>query len=370
MNDASTFNTAHAQAIYLFCTEGSSDKVYQASLHSQDGGWVVEFAYGRRGQTLKTGTKTSNAVSYTEALKMFNKLVKEKTSKGYTEDQTGLSYTCSEHKARVSGHLPQLPTAIAASEVAKLLENDGWGMQQKRDGENRMLLIKDHHVQGINRKGLFVDIPLEWSKQFSIFPDCLIAGEAVGDNYYAFDLLEHNGCDLRKSTFRMRFCSLNDMFSKSIMTSKTLGNCFKIIPLIFTSNLKRDHLRSIEVNHGEGVVFKDLNAPFVIGKCQSSLKHKFVESATCIVLRKNTQRSIAVGLLDENGTLLDLGNVTIPENSEIPVINSLVEIRYLYRFENGCFEQPVYLGIRNDIDLEDALLSQVTRKKLKSLMAG
>lgn len=370
MNDISTFIAGHAQAISLFCTEGSSDKVYQVSLVQRDSGWVVEFAYGKRGQTLKTGTKTLSPVIFTEALKLFNKLVKEKTAKGYTEDQTGIAYTSSVHSHRVSGHLPQLPTAITSSELDGLLENDGWGMQQKRDGENRMLLIKDHHVQGINRKGFFVDIPMRWSELFSTLPDCLIAGEAVGDSFYAFDLLEHAGCDLRKITFRMRYWGLQDMFSKSVCATKALDECFKIIPLIFTSHLKRDALRVIHEGHGEGVVFKDMNAHFEIGKCQSSLKHKFVESVTCIVLHKNQQRSVAVGLRDENGILIDLGNVTIPENYAIPEADSLVEVRYLYRYENGCFEQPVYLGPRTDIDLADAVLSQITRIKHKSLTAA
>jgi hypothetical protein len=40
----------------LYYRQGSSDKVYQASLESVDGGYVVHFAYGRRGATLQTGT--------------------------------------------------------------------------------------------------------------------------------------------------------------------------------------------------------------------------------------------------------------------------------------------------------------------------
>ena len=45
--------------ITLYYREGSSDKIYQVAIEEQNGGWVVHFAYGRRGSALTTGTKTS-----------------------------------------------------------------------------------------------------------------------------------------------------------------------------------------------------------------------------------------------------------------------------------------------------------------------
>lgn len=42
----------------LYFQEGGSDKVYQASVEPSQGGWVVNFAFGRRGSTFSTGTKT------------------------------------------------------------------------------------------------------------------------------------------------------------------------------------------------------------------------------------------------------------------------------------------------------------------------
>lgn len=70
------------------------------------------------------------------------------------------------------------------------------------------------------------------------------------------------------------------------------------------------------------------------------------------------------------GLMLDLGNVTISENFTVPDVGSLVEIRFLYRYEFGCFEQPVYLGSRTDIDVDDAVVSQITRIKSKTLTAA
>ncbi|MEA3188176.1 MAG: bifunctional non-ous end joining protein LigD [Chthoniobacter sp.] len=47
----------------LYYRQGSSDKVYQASIEQDHGGYVVNFAYGRRGTTLQTGTKTQSQVN-------------------------------------------------------------------------------------------------------------------------------------------------------------------------------------------------------------------------------------------------------------------------------------------------------------------
>ena len=75
--------------ITLYFREGSSDKVYQAQIEPKDGGFIVTFAYGRRGSTLTTGTKNATAVDYGAAKAIYDKLVKENTAKGYTPAETG-----------------------------------------------------------------------------------------------------------------------------------------------------------------------------------------------------------------------------------------------------------------------------------------
>ena len=71
------------ESVSLYCNEGTSDKVYNTAIEKESGGYVVTFSYGRRGGPLKSGTKTNNPVSLDEARVIFNKLVDEKTKKGY-----------------------------------------------------------------------------------------------------------------------------------------------------------------------------------------------------------------------------------------------------------------------------------------------
>ena len=66
----------------LYYREGNSDKEYHARLEPTDAGFLVTFAYGRRGSALTTGTKTTTAVDYAKATAIFDRLVKAKEAKG------------------------------------------------------------------------------------------------------------------------------------------------------------------------------------------------------------------------------------------------------------------------------------------------
>jgi predicted DNA-binding WGR domain protein len=77
------------ERITLYYREGSSDKVYQASIEAQGAWFVVNFAYGRRGSTMYTGTKTQTPVDYHSAKYIYDKLVWEKKANGYTDGPGG-----------------------------------------------------------------------------------------------------------------------------------------------------------------------------------------------------------------------------------------------------------------------------------------
>ena len=87
------------ERVALYYREGSSDKVYQAAIEPAGKQFVVHFAYGRRGATLTTGTKTSSPVDYAAAKKIYTKLVGEKKAKGYTEGANGTPYQHTDKQA-------------------------------------------------------------------------------------------------------------------------------------------------------------------------------------------------------------------------------------------------------------------------------
>ena len=68
----------------LFFKEGTSDKVYSAQVVQVSAKEaVVNFQFGRRGNTLNSNTKTPTPVPVAEAEEIFNELVASKVKKGY-----------------------------------------------------------------------------------------------------------------------------------------------------------------------------------------------------------------------------------------------------------------------------------------------
>ena len=131
--------------IELRFQEGTSDKVYRVALEASGDGFVVNFAYGRRGSTLNTGSKTSQPVSYAQATAIFAKLVKSKTAKGYlpcgesgSETGTGMQIV-TDRARRDTGLRAQLLNPITEDEVNRFLDDARWCAQEKFDGR-RMLL--------------------------------------------------------------------------------------------------------------------------------------------------------------------------------------------------------------------------------------
>ncbi len=76
----------------------------------------------------------------------------------------------------------------------------------------------------------------------------------------------------------------------------------------------------------------------------------------------NEKRSVELRLLNGQGWN-PVGNVTIPVNSQVPAVGQIVEIRYLYAFkESNALYQPVYLGLRKDVEIHECVLSQLKYK--------
>ena len=194
-------NAVAPERVTLYYREGSSDKVYQAAIEPAGELFVVNFAYGRRGTTLTTGTKTSSPVGYDTARKFHAKLVGDKKAKGYTEGADGTPYQHTDKQ--VSGVLPQLLNPVDEAEIKALFSDDEYCAQEKFDGRHLLIRKQDEHLDGINKKGLIVGLPQAVADELSSMSGSFILdGESVGDDYHVFDLLELNGENLRPLSYR------------------------------------------------------------------------------------------------------------------------------------------------------------------------
>ena len=353
------------KSAYLHFENGSSNKVYLATIKKVKEEYVVIFAYGRTGGTLKDGIKTAKPVTLEKAEKVFKQVVDSKVAKGYkptkeyndyfgnSTDITGIARV-SDKKS--SGVLPQLLNPIDESDVEKYITDDEWGLQEKKNGERR-LVKKTAVLTGINRKGFEVPLPSAIREDIEkIKAGFLIDGEIIGTEIYLFDILELNGKDLRNTPYKTRYIELAALIPKDTES-------VKVVPLITGTKDKENVFKNLEHFNVEGIVFKLLSSPYQVGRPNSGgnqVKFKFWKSATCIVLGQNEdKRSVQLGVLDGD-KIIAVGNCTIPANYDIPEKHTLVEVRYLYAYKGGSLYQPQYEGERKDLNREDCKIEQLS----------
>jgi bifunctional non-homologous end joining protein LigD len=350
--------------ISLYYSEGSSNKEYHAEIiEATNGSNVVNFRYGRRGGALTSGTKTASPVDFEEAKKIYDKLVKEKTAKGYTTDQPGSSYQNTEQAGNKSDFLPQLLNPISEKEAMNLITDKGWTSQEKMDGERRAAHAENGNVIGINRKGLIVALPQAIVDELQALASKLgairIDGELIGEVLHVFDLHVYKGKNIHAVPWLVRMR----------LAQTVLSGCkyLRAVPVAVTTAEKLSLWGDVSSAKGEGIVFKEKDSFVCAGRPNSGgdwLKCKFTSSGSCIVTGINKGKSsVRIGLLDSrDNQMVSVGNVTIPPNYPIPKVGEIVEVEYLYAYRGGSLYQPVYRGVRVDLDMSACTLGQLKYK--------
>lgn len=348
------------EQITLYYRQGGSDKVYQARLESQDDGYIVAFAYGRRGTTLQAGTKTQSPVAYDEARRIYDQLVAAKTAKGYTPGEDGTPYQHTDHANASTGIHCQLLNPVEEEELERLLADPSYWMQEKWDGRRLLIRKQGGTITGINRLGLTVALPASLAAGMAECPvDVLLDGEAVGDMLCVFDALLIGDDEIGGLRYGERYLRLMNLLAGFQHPH------LHLVETAFLTAQKRELFDRLQSAGAEGVVFKHTDAPYLAGRPASGgpqRKFKFVETASFIVGKINARRSVGL-LLFEGDRIRAAGNVTIPVNHQVPTAGQVIECRYLYAFrESGSIFQPVFLSTREDIRAEECTTAQLKYK--------
>lgn len=355
---------AHAS---LYYAEGRSDKEYHAEIVPVAGGNVVNFRFGRRGGTLTCGTKTAAPVDIAEARRIFDRLVKEKTAKGYTPAASGTPYQHAVAEV-VSDFVPQLLNPVSVQGAMNLINNPLWAAQEKIDGERRAAHADAHQVFGANRKGKIVPLPEPIGQELQRIAQhsgsIRVDGELIGDTLHVFDLHIQHGQPIHESPWLVRISQ----------AEIALAGCkhLRTVPVALDTQAKFTLFAEIMAARGEGMVFKRLSAPVSKGRPASGgdwRKFKFTASASCYVMTVNSKRSVQLGLLKgpaapDTGVdqMVFVGNVTIPVNHDLPDPGDIIEVEYLYAFKGGSLFQPVYRGKRTDLGRDACVIDQLKYK--------
>tara|TARA_R110001592_G_scaffold148167_3_gene372886 strand:- start:10389 stop:11471 length:1083 start_codon:yes stop_codon:yes gene_type:complete len=348
--------------ITLHYQEGASDKIYQAELIKLNEGWVVYFAYGRRGSSLTQGTKTKQPVKYEAAKKVYNKLVLSKVAKGYaSKNSTTTSITTITNDKEDSGIRPQLLNEISKNKAQFFINDDQYCMQEKFDGRRRMIIKNlNDDVTGVNKKGLITPLTSEIAMACdSIEGPYIIDGEDMGDKIMLFD-------DITEST--LSYLERYDILEQLAYNAP---NELEVVKTAWETNTKQIMFDRLKRERAEGVVFKLIDAPYYAGRPASGgdqLKCKFYDTASCIVESvSSVKSSIGLKVYDDSHPVslvgVSVGNATLYPNSPKIEVGDIVEVKYLYYNEGGSLYQPVLLEKRDDVNPNECTLVKLKRKK-------
>lgn len=376
-------------------------KDYMVRMYQDGKEFTVTIAFGPAGRLSQSSNKYQGPDQAT-AKRIFDAAVKAKL-RGSGSSVYGIVHQ-QDHSGNITNAPAQSPTKAKApnakspfdcqnlsvidseDQLRVMLASGDYLIQGKADGERLSILREYDKASKVGSTAFFnkanvtskVDMNLSnpmlnelitllgrIGDPTSIFLD----GEIVAGNvYYLFDLLiDGSGTDITSLSYLERFKRLEAMVAPSF-------EYLKLIPTALPSqgfDAQWDFYQKIKANNGEGVVLHNIHSPHEPGKGKNHWKFKFKERSTCIVssIGENGLRSVGLQMLTvpmswaDDVALVDVGNVTIPANHDIPNPGDLVDVEYLYKYFDGAFIQPVYKGVRTDVLKEECTLSQVRRYK-------
>ncbi len=360
-------------SIELFFQEGTSDKVYTAAIVEDGGAYTVQVRWGRRGSTLNSGNKAVR-VPLAQAQKTYDRLVAEKTNKGYqpiTEEVKPAAVAPPEGEgsgSRVQGRRPkvgpaaQLLEPLDEAELARFLDDDAVLAQQKLDGVRVLVTVGSPSI-ATNRDGQATSVPATVLEGLSYLPDgTIVDGEVIGAAYWLFDVLAIGARDVRSLGYEARFRLLDQELSPG------LDGETSVLPIAVGAKAKRALAEQLRASHAEGVVFKQRKAPYESGRRSTQRKFKFVKSADVVVL-SNAGNAYLMAVYD-GGVLFEVGKVFAGTTNESRRAldarlgegdRPVIEVRYLYATDDEQLYQPVFVRLRDDKPAEDCLRAQLRK---------
>lgn len=260
---------------------------------------------------------------------------------------------------------PMLAESTRVKDLNQYVNDDEWVMEQKLDGDRLLIHIENGAPQAMSRRGE----PYTKHVPDQILADCsgpqwegewVLDGELLDGTYFIFDLphVVRNGEQFigDRSPWSARHFLLTQLFAawKPV-------NC----QLVFTATSLADKaqlVHDVVTQDGEGVMVKHAENRYLPGRSDKMLKAKFTSTLEAFILQvgRGGKRSISVGLYNDKGDVVDVGNVTMSDrNLERVSVGNVVEVRYLYCGAGNRLYQPAYIKIRDDKTPAECTMDQL-----------
>lgn len=241
---------------------------------------------------------------------------------------------------------PMLASPIGLDEVESYVLNDEFVGQQKVDGDRLMVVVADGKVKLLNREGGYYSnpVPRKVLRQFEGLPGSWCFDGELLDELWLFDLPLAGEAVAPSMPYEFRLSVLERFF-----VSWQPDSVVRLLPTARTQWAKRSLVDQVLSSEHEGIVFRDLHAPYASGKrSRRMVKAKVTKTVDCVVtgVRVDGRNNCHVSLF-EGGHLVEVGSCAMLGKPTVAV-GDVVEVRYLYADTARRLVQPAFLRVRDD----------------------
>lgn len=253
------------------------------------------------------------------------------------------------------------------AEVTRLLMDDAFVVEQKLDGARVLVHVKDGKATFYGRNGQ----PLKHAASAAHFANLRPAFERLsGEHVLDGEIIAETGelwlFDVPQSTAG-HGVKTSDPFHRRRKHLETLGavlnghnSKIRVTPQEKDAVKKAQLLVAVEKAGGEGVMIKDISAPYEGGvRVKHSVKAKFVKTADVVVLERDVKgKKNAVLAVWDPGTrdMLVVGNCSMIGKADAKP-GEVAEVAYL-NWTGTKLYQPRFLGVRSDKEPTDCRMDQ------------
>ena len=391
---------------YLTCTEGGSNKQYLARLTEEGGAFRVLCHYGAIGARLASTEKYAGG-DRAKAELALARVVGEKLAKGYRETTLPAALALEgaaspavpvqilqpteglppRFGAQLAGEREGDPLAAAIADPVR------FQVEEKYDGfraliaisPDRSIAIRNRHGEDKGRIGnaphLEAALRALADRIPQLYEGTLIDGELVGEDwaetahllgaagktdtrlrFVAFDLPFARGVDLRALSLSERRLGLETLFTD-------IGHQISVAPRLTPA---ADLLDQIWARGGEGLIVKELAAPYLSGNRSSWSKLKRIQTADAVVVGREPGKGKYAGMTGalilgqyRAGQLVEITRVSGMSDAERARLSDadlgrVVEFAFQDRTADS-YRHPRFVRLRDDKVATDCRWESSTR---------
>lgn len=237
-----------------------------------------------------------------------------------------------------------------------------WYAEEKIDGDRFSLTVDGDKLAATGRSGMELKVPaaLRSVRLAKSLASTTFDGELVNSTYHIFDLTEFHGTNYREVPYSQRRIALERLFERLELPNCELVYCAK------SSDEKQALVSYCREEGKEGVIFKNVSAPYVAGRRKTWLKYKLYKTCECVVTQlcyEGKPESVEISFVDPlTNQFYTVGSCKIPDRYQTEQnvrVYDVIEVRYLDFTDGRRLYQPVFLRKRTDKQPSDCTDDQV-----------